>query len=261
MCLLVLAFHVVAEAPVLVAANREERFDRPSLPPQPHPGPPRFVCGVDRQAGGTWLGVNEYGLVAVVTNRPGPLPPTTGRSRGLLCLDLLGCASAGEAARLALAEISRGIYAGANYVCLDRGGGAVVHGGREPRILSVEPGVHLMTNGDLDDPQDRRLRLARKLLGPPPASVEEFMARTATVCANGGLIIRTPDRGTVSSDQVAVTLLPQEAVYRHAPGPPDRFAYEEHSAVLRPILRAAAAPPAPTGPRSRCRSRSAAPTQ
>jgi transport and Golgi organization protein 2 len=249
MCLLVVAFHVDSDAPVLVAANREERFDRASLPPRHHPGPPQFVAGTDQQAGGTWLGVNEHGLLVAVTNRPQPGPPAASRSRGLLCRDLLGCTSALEAADRALAEITGGHYAGANFVCLDRRHGAVVHGGLTPQRMQIQPGLHLMTNGDLDDPHDRRLHLARELLEPTPRRLEEFLVRTASVCAHPGIILRGAGRGTVSSDQVAVTSAAGQAIYRHAPGPPDRCAYDDHSALLRRLLVGVEAAEGPGEPR------------
>ena len=66
MCLLAIHFRTVQGAPLLAAANREEFFDRPALPPQlVHPGGEsrqRAVCGIDARAGGTWLGVNASGL-------------------------------------------------------------------------------------------------------------------------------------------------------------------------------------------------------
>ena len=68
MCLLAIQYQLVPEAPVLVAANREERYDRPSLPPAIQSGKPRVLCGVDEQAGGTWLGVNQNGMFVAVAN-------------------------------------------------------------------------------------------------------------------------------------------------------------------------------------------------
>ena len=70
MCLLALQYKSVPEAPILVAANREEAYDRPSLIPAIQPGKPRVLSGVDARAGGTWLGVNQNGLFVGAANRP-----------------------------------------------------------------------------------------------------------------------------------------------------------------------------------------------
>ena len=62
MCLLALQYQLVPDSPVLVAANREEYYDRPSLPPSIQSGKPRVLCGIDQRGGGTWLGVNQNGM-------------------------------------------------------------------------------------------------------------------------------------------------------------------------------------------------------
>ena len=62
MCLLAVQYRLVPESPILVAANREEYFDRSSLTPSIQSGKPRILCGIDQKAGGTWLGVNQNGL-------------------------------------------------------------------------------------------------------------------------------------------------------------------------------------------------------
>jgi uncharacterized protein with NRDE domain len=243
MCLLVISYGAMDNAPVLVAANREERFDRAALPPHVQPGPPRILCGIDREAGGTWLGVNEHRLLVAVTNRPQTNAPSQPPSRGLLCRALLRCRTAAEAAGSARQELSQRRYAGANYVCLDPTRAIAIHAGDRLDTREIEPGLHLMANGDLDDADDRRLGLARALLeANPPATVAEFLARTAEVCAHARIIVRETDRGTVSSDQVALTATAGEAVFRHAPGPPDRQPYDDCSQLLRGLLGEHAAP-------------------
>ena len=102
-------------------------------------GTPRVVCGVDRQAGGTWLGVNQYGLFCAVANRPKQIVPAEPRSRGLLCRDLLELRTAKEAAARAAKELATGAYAGANYVCADARYAAVVHGGNRIEVVELRP--------------------------------------------------------------------------------------------------------------------------
>ena len=83
---------MVDRYPVIIAANRDEHYDRPSAPPALWSTRPKILAGKDLLAGGTWLGVNEHGLLVGILNRRSnsePDPLTQTRSRGLLCLDLL----------------------------------------------------------------------------------------------------------------------------------------------------------------------------
>jgi uncharacterized protein with NRDE domain len=99
-CTLALYFHVFEDYPLIVAANRDEHYDRPSAPPALQNGRPKIIAGRDLRANGTWLGVNEDGLIAGILNRRlnSQLPTLTdARSRGLLCVDILSFESAGAA--------------------------------------------------------------------------------------------------------------------------------------------------------------------
>jgi uncharacterized protein with NRDE domain len=91
-CTLAIYFRVFDDHPIIVAANRDEHYDRPSAAPAMVDGNPKLVAGKDLRAGGTWLGANEHGLIAAILNRRingQPLPAADARSRGRLCLDLL----------------------------------------------------------------------------------------------------------------------------------------------------------------------------
>ena len=87
--------------PLVFAGNRDEMAERPWKPPGRHwPDRPEVVAGLDETAGGSWLGLNDHGVLAVVLNRTGSLGPQAGkRSRGELVLEALDHADAAEAAR------------------------------------------------------------------------------------------------------------------------------------------------------------------
>ncbi|HEY0205282.1 MAG TPA: NRDE family protein, partial [Acetobacteraceae bacterium] len=87
MCTVVLSLRPGHPWPLLLAANRDERVDRPWDPPAAHwPGRPGVVAGRDRLGGGTWMAMRN-GLVAAVLNRPGSLGPAPDKlSRGDLPL-------------------------------------------------------------------------------------------------------------------------------------------------------------------------------
>jgi len=244
MCLLLIQYRTVAAAPVLIAANREEFFGRAATVPLVQPGAPRVLCGTDLQAGGTWLGVNQFGLVAAVTNRLKSELPEQPRSRGLLCRELLQCGSAAEATSLALAELKTGRYAGANFACFDARSATVVHGGDRIEVVHLDPGVHVLTNGDVDDPIDVRQTFARKfLIARYPNSVESFVHRAVELCryraddlGQPTIVLRGPDRGTVSSTILAVGRHPRDASYLHSAGAPDLAPYEDYSKLLCELL-------------------------
>lgn len=240
MCILLIAYQAISGAPVLVAANREERYDRPADPPRVHVGDPSVLCGTDRRAGGTWLGVNTHGVLVAVTNRPRPAPPPGAMSRGRLCRALLACVSAASAADSAVERLSRGSFAGVNVVCLDGTAGTVVHGDAMPAAVALAPGWHAIANGDLDDPHDARLRLALDLLAAAPVTtVDASLRRTAEICAHPDVVVDRGDRGTVSSEQVVLASRRADAVYRFAAGRPDEHPYEDGSAMLRSLLGSA----------------------
>ena len=92
--------------PLIVAANRDELASRPWRPPARHwPDRRHVTAGIDELAGGTWLGMNDDGLVAGVLNRKNSLGPDAQlRSRGELPLEALDHADA-VAAAAALAHI------------------------------------------------------------------------------------------------------------------------------------------------------------
>lgn len=86
MCLVGLAIGVVPHMPLLVAANRDEYWSRPTLPLSRWQGQHQpLLSGRDERAGGTWMGFAQDGRVAILTNvrRQGDEAPAS-QSRGLL---------------------------------------------------------------------------------------------------------------------------------------------------------------------------------
>jgi hypothetical protein len=239
-----LLYRVARGTPILVAANRDERFDRPTQYPKIQSGTPRVVCGIDRQAGGTWLGVNQYGLFCSVLNRPkrrGPLDP---RSRGLLCRELLELKTAKEAVAMAAKELSTGAYAGCNYVCADAKYAGVVHGGDKIEIVDLEPGLHVITTGDVDDFRDERHEFVRRMLTLHTLdSAVTFLAVASRVFSRKpdgegrrGVVLTGGDFGTVSSTLLSLPRKIQQAVYQYASGSPCESTYDDLSALLRQVL-------------------------
>lgn len=244
MCLLAIQYQLVADAPILVAANREEFYERPSQPPSIQSGKPRVLCGIDAQAGGTWLGVNQHGLVIGVCNRRKMSSSYPSRSRGVLCRELLKSNSAVHARDVAMEELSSGRYDGANFVCVDAESGWVVHGGNEIDTVEMHEGLNIISNRDLNDPRDERVEMARRLLtlhtldSPVKflAVASKVFARPPSPPGRPSIVIREKDRGTVSSTLISLGKKPRDAIYQFSGSAPDRSRYEDYSPLLRDIL-------------------------
>jgi hypothetical protein len=244
MCILAIQYQIVQNAPILVAHNREEFFDRPTQPPKIQSGKPRVICGIDRKAGGTWLGVNQRGLFVVAANREKANPPAEPRSRGLLCRELLGLPSARKAVRYAVKELKSGNYHGVNYVCADAKYGAVVYGGNWVEVVDLTPGLHLLTNGDLDDHRDQRQEFIRRQLTLQKidsavtflAMASRAFARKPDASGRRGVVATGGEHGTVSSTLLSLSTRIPNAIYQYSPGPPSDTAYDDYSALLRQVL-------------------------
>lgn len=100
MCTLVVQRTLNHPWPLILGANRDEMIGRSWSPPARHwPDRPQTVAGLDLGGGGSWLGLNDYGVVAAVLNQPRTLGPDSAkRSRGELPLEALEHADAYTAA-------------------------------------------------------------------------------------------------------------------------------------------------------------------
>lgn len=177
MCTVVLLRRPDTAWPLIVAANRDELLDRPWRAPGRHwPDRPEVVAGLDELAGGSWLGLNDHGVVAAILNRRHSLGPAPDkRSRGELVLEALDHADAAAAAE-ALGMLDARAYRPFNMIVGDdrdafwisnlgdRGAGGI-------RVAPVPAGVSMVTAWDLNDTgsSDRtRLYLPRFRAAAPP---------------------------------------------------------------------------------------------
>ncbi len=163
MCTVLLGLRVHPEVPLVLAANRDEFYERPSAPPGPLAGEPARFGPRDLRGGGTWLAINRHGVVAALTNAAPPdLQPVPGlRSRGEVVGLALAAASAADAAARAAAlppDSIRPFY----LVVADGDGAHAVapaDGGFAARRL--EDGLHVQENRPLDHPDAEKVVRAR----------------------------------------------------------------------------------------------------
>ncbi len=232
--------------PLLVAANRDEMLSREAVPPGRHwPDQPDVIAGQDLRAGGTWLGLNDLGLVAAISNRRGSLGPAPGlRSRGEIPLKALAHESATRAAA-ALAALDAGLYRPFNLVIADSDDAFWLckrEGADAIERTAIPFGLSMLTAGELDDPTSLRIRhyLPRFRQAAPPRPEIGDWAEWQALLASGQdaaaddphsamTVARTDGFGTVSSSLVA---LPERAppgrrpVWLFAPGRPDETPFE-----------------------------------
>jgi uncharacterized protein with NRDE domain len=234
MCTIAILLEVVAGAPLVVAANRDELYARPTRPPELLGA--HVAGGVDVLSGGTWLAVRRDGRFAAVTNQRALAPLVAGlRSRGLAVREL----AEADDPDAYVADLDPTHYASMNLVWGDARGVSIAYSRREGslEIERLSPGIHVLCNDRLGaDGFPRGVRLhdaiARAPLRwpdlqpleialadhtrvvPPPSHLPPEIARELTATC-----IHSESYGTRSSTIIAAR--PGETIaYLHADGPP-----------------------------------------
>ncbi len=251
MCTVVLARRPQSPWPLLLAANRDEMAHRPALPPGRHwDDRPDVAGGLDVEAGGSWLALNDSGVVAAVLNRRGTLGAEPGRrSRGELVLEALEHADAEIAAEM-LQGLDPAAWRPFNLVVADASTAWWLrHGGDgRIRVAAVPEGVSMLDAGELNDPHSPRIA---RYLQPFRATVPELGPGAAAddwtdiahwslwpgLLADRGTALADPrdamcvvtggPYGTRSSSLIALPRFAGErAVWLHAEGRPGEVPFE-----------------------------------
>ena len=161
MCLIVFAWRPGHTLPLVVAANRDEFYARPTQALAAWEDAPGVHAGRDLEAGGTWLGVGPGGRFAALTNIRDPGQPQGARSRG----ELVAAYLQGELGVQAyLDEVARrsAQYSGFNLLVGDARQLGYLHAWDEtPRLL--EEGVYGLSNAGLDTPWPKLLKVREGL--------------------------------------------------------------------------------------------------
>lgn len=166
MCLIAFAIGASKRWPLVVAANRDEFLDRPTLPLArwTSDAGTEIFSGRDVRAGGTWMGLTAAGRIAMLTNVRGPASLTGEKSRGELVTRWLD--SDADAVGF-MAQIEAEAYGGFNLVLGDFKTGVWHWLSNKPgpglESHALKPGVYGLSNGALDTPWPKTLCLKKAL--------------------------------------------------------------------------------------------------
>ncbi|MFA6411752.1 MAG: NRDE family protein [Syntrophales bacterium] len=164
MCLIILCWQTRTDFPLILAANRDEFYDRPSLPADFWPDRPDILGGRDLKEGGTWMGITKKGRLAALTNYRDPLSvKVSAPSRGWLVRDFLaGNDRPGEYLDRLQKEAPQ--YNGFSLILGDDSGLYYLSNRGGGGVTQLSPGIHGLSNHLLDTPWPKVVKARENLL-------------------------------------------------------------------------------------------------
>ncbi len=227
MCTLILATRVWADAPLVVAANRDEALDRAAGPPRRYRlGERTLLAPEDKVAGGTWPGLNDQGLFVGITNRFGLPKDPARRSRGRLVEQALGYESA-AAAYQGLLHLSPLEENGFHLVLADREEAFLIYNdGAQIHRAPIPAGLLVVTERSFDAGPTRRTNTIAAELNlltgsGPELSKLEALLRTHDADGFEGVCVHVADLGYGTRSSTVIQLSANGQVdFRFADGPP-----------------------------------------
>jgi uncharacterized protein with NRDE domain len=163
MCLILLALDAHPNYGIMIAANRDEFYDRPSAPAAFWYEAPQLLAGRDLRAGGTWLGITRTGRIAALTNyRAAESRSAEAPSRGRLVSNFL---LNREMPFPYLEKISANAHRYNGFSLLvGQGAHFYYYSNRSAGIRTLGPGIHGLSNHLLDTPWPK-VEKGREALG------------------------------------------------------------------------------------------------
>jgi uncharacterized protein with NRDE domain len=197
LCTLVAIHRQVQGAPLIIAANRDEYYDRsaegPALrffrdPEASDPHPP-ILAPLDVRAGGTWFGLNAFGVFGAVTNLRCPSPDPGRQSRGGVVPQALRQPTAARAADVLKALPERAFNPFHCFVA-DSEHAFLLAYREAPQVRELEPGAYVVGNVDPhEEPApkvERVTALAEAAARRPAAKILDELGRICSEHASGG---------------------------------------------------------------------------
>jgi uncharacterized protein with NRDE domain len=145
MCLIAISIRT-GHFPLVIAANRDEDYERPTIPASYWSDAPDIVGGRDGLHGGTWLAINRDGRFAAVTNLRGSARDPRKRSRGEL---VTGFVRGGATPKQYVNEVASHAdeYAGFHLLAGVRDDVMQLSG----MVTRLDPGVHALSNAPVGE--------------------------------------------------------------------------------------------------------------
>lgn len=147
MCLILFSWRSHPQHKLLVAANRDEFYARPTAAAHFWKDAPHILAGRDLQQGGTWLGVTTNGRFAALTNVRNPQAPIGKLSRGLLVSDFLNSNATPEQF---LQQLQSTISSYSAFNLLIGDGDQLHYGNSRGESRELQPGIYGLSNAALD---------------------------------------------------------------------------------------------------------------
>ena len=145
MCLILFSHEIHHRYRLIFAANRDEFYDRPTLPAQFWNNSPNLLAGKDLKEGGTWMGITRTGRFAAITNFREPANAIeNGPSRGFLVLDFLERNISPEQ-YLSDIKMIGGRYNGFNLL-VGTHDNIFYFSNRQNKIINILPGIYGLSN-------------------------------------------------------------------------------------------------------------------
>ena len=255
MCTVVILRNMFPDRPLIIAANRDEFYERTTAAPHLINAAPPVFGGQDLVAGGTWMGIRADGFFAALTNQPravGYSKPV--QSRGQLVLSLLRNQTPAMAAQW-LEGRSLTEFDYFNLVFGDAQGVYLAHSHQDFHWAEVPDGLSVLTNGLLNSPAFPKVTRIRNLwehlqndgvepmdaLGKilsdtekpttlPPAENQEGLPMELRRALHA-ICVHTPRYGTRSAAIVSVSDTgPIE--YLYADGAPSKVSFKDVTSEL-----------------------------
>ncbi len=181
MCLIVFAYKQHPEYNLILVANRDEQYERPTQSLHIWDSPTGIIAGRDSLQNGTWLGIAQNGHFSAITNhRNGLHSSSTNRSRGLLTTEFLNSSISAQHYALQISQTTVP-YSGFNLIVADSSG--LYHASNvTEEHQRLESGIYGLSNALLDTDwpktrqQKQRLKYALQEQHPHPQSLIDMMA-------------------------------------------------------------------------------------
>ena len=153
MCLIIFGYKTHQTFPLVVAANRDELYDRPSASSHFWPDNPNILAGRDLLANGAWMGISKLGRFAAVTN--GIMASSHSKkveSRGKLTVDFLDGTTSAKEYALEIAARSANFNNFHLLICDIKSMWYVASSasGNDINTLELLPGVYGLSNAGLN---------------------------------------------------------------------------------------------------------------